>query len=148
MGKVISTVVHAIGTNPITRPGAASTTTKIAHTGPSTNDGTAGGPGYTAGTSGYWLDANGNYVSMTDGTVYCGAGNSLDCELSILLANPALAYSTTVFPDGGRAWSFVDQPMTGPATKYNRRNQYSNMSANDRAAALGAMPLSVAGSRL
>ena len=77
---------------------------------------------------------------MADGTIYCGAGNSLDCELSILPVNPALSYSTTVFPDGGRAWSFVDQPMAGPATKYDRRNQYSNMGANDRTAALAGTP--------
>jgi hypothetical protein len=87
MGKVISTVVHAIGTNPITRPGAASGVTTIAHTGPSNNDGTAGGPGYTAGTSGYWLDANGNYVSMADGTIYCGSGNSVNCELSSIVSS-------------------------------------------------------------
>jgi len=41
-----------------------------------------GGAGYTAGTSGYWLDPAGNYVNMADGTVYCGNGNSTDCELS------------------------------------------------------------------
>ena len=71
-----------------TLPWHKSTSTAAGTTGPKqavvTNaqgSGTPGGAGYTAGIPGYWLDANGNYVNMADGIVYCGNANSVDCEM-------------------------------------------------------------------
>jgi len=59
-----------------------------------------GGAELTASLPGYWLDANGNYVSMADGTVYCGAGNSTDCELSSLTSLYLLGKNQVRGPDG------------------------------------------------
>ena len=60
-------------------------------------------------------------------------------------STPILVHNTdggcSINPNGNRDWSFSgDNQNNGPAPKYARRSQYSNMTPTNRTAALNANP--------